>query len=125
MPKGNKQATGKTAKHGSALAARVRGGILNAFDATEKKGKLISEILSEEFEKAPLRFLEVAAKYVPKDINTEITSISKANNLSDQELADLIAQHAQKKQGIKLKEVATPPEKPQEPRLHRPHSGIK
>lgn len=63
----NPRATGKKAKHGENLIQRTRAAILNALDAVDKRGKLISEILADEFEKNPLKFMELASKACPKE----------------------------------------------------------
>ena len=94
---GNIYAPGKRAKHGENLVQRIRAGILGAFDVSEKKGMLISEMLSVEWEKNPLKFLEVAAKHLPKEITAEITRTYEANKLTDDELADVIAKRARKR----------------------------
>ena len=81
----NHEANGKKAKHGSQLTARWRGAVLNAFDAVEKEGKLISEILAEEFKKNPIKFMELASKGLVTDINTNITDNS-VSRLSETEI---------------------------------------
>lgn len=69
--KGNTKATGKKARYGEELVQRSRKSILNALDVVEKKGKLISEILAEAFIANPIKFMELASKFAPKDINVE------------------------------------------------------
>ena len=89
---------GKAAKHGQELAQRTRAGILNAFDYVERKeGRLISEILGDAFMDNPLRFLDTAAKFLPKDINLDVNHTKTANTLSDDELADIIATRARQR----------------------------
>ena len=85
----NHQATGKKAKRGPELAQRCRAAVLNAFDAFEKKGKLISEVLADEFEKNPLKFMELASKYCPRDIEATIEYTLTAAEVTDDELADI------------------------------------
>lgn len=62
----------KTAKHGIELAQRSRAAVLNALGVVEKRGTLISELLANEFEANPIRFMELAAKLMPKDHTGEI-----------------------------------------------------
>ena len=66
----NHQATGKKAKYGVELSQRVRAAVLGAFEVYEKRtGKLISQVLSEELENNPLRFIELASKVMPKELD--------------------------------------------------------
>ena len=67
----NPRATGKKSKRGPELVQRVRAAILNAMDAVEKDGMLISEILAEQFQENPIRFLELASKFTPRERNVE------------------------------------------------------
>ncbi len=85
----NPHATGKTAGHGKELVQRTRAAVLHAFDAVERDGKLISEILAQEFEKNPIKFMELASKLMPKEIHGEFNHIVDAKGLSDDELADI------------------------------------
>ena len=85
----NHSATGKKAKRGAELAQRARAAILNALDVVEKDGKLISEILAEEFKNNPIKFMELASKFTPKDINAEVSHVIEAKELTDDELADI------------------------------------
>ena len=80
---------GKGAKHGENLVQRVRAGILNALDCVEQRGKKISEILAEEFEKNPIKFMELAIKAMPKEISGEINHVHTAKSLTDDDLADI------------------------------------
>lgn len=93
----NKNPIGKQAKHAKQLASRTRAGILNGMDAVEKRGKLISEILADAFIENPLKFLDTASKYLPKDINMDVTHSKSAQALTDDELADIIAQRARQR----------------------------
>ena len=89
----------KQAKHGKELVQRTRAGILNAFDVVEKRGdkKLISEYLADAFIDNPLKFMDTAAKYLPKEVNIDMTHSQAADKLTDEELADIIAQRARAK----------------------------
>lgn len=101
---GNKNATGKAVKYGSEMAQRIRKAILNAFDACERDGVLISEVLAEKLKDNPLKFLEVAARYTPRDINIESTINKKASELTTEELQELVADHARKQREALKKE---------------------
>lgn len=83
----NHRATGKKSKRGPELAQRIRAGILNALDCVEKDGMLISEILAEEFKANPMKFIDMASKYVPKDIELQVTEV--VEDLSDAELVNI------------------------------------
>lgn len=85
----NHKATGKTAKRGSELVQRCRAAVLNALDVVEQEGKTISELLAKEFESNPIKFMELASKFCPKDIQAEITHTVNANQLTDDELASI------------------------------------
>ena len=85
----NITATGKGVKHGENLIQRTRAAILNAFDAVENRGKKISEILADEFIKNPIKFMELAAKAMPKEISGEINHVHTAQSLTDDQLADI------------------------------------
>lgn len=87
----NKSATGKKAKHGTELAQRTRSAVLNTFDAIEKNGKKISDILAQEFEKNPIKFMELASKLIPKEVSGEIEHIHTAKSLTDDQLANIAA----------------------------------
>ena len=77
----------KRAKRGEELVQRTRAAVLNAFDAVERKGKVISEILAEEFEKNPLKFMELASKLMPKEIKAEITD-KRPEDMSNDEITE-------------------------------------
>lgn len=97
MAKGNKVATGSVAKKGTHLVARTRGAILNAFDVAESRGRLLSEILADAFIENPLRFMDTAAKFIPKDIDLNVNHTKSAVQLTDEELADIIATRARER----------------------------
>lgn len=92
----NHNANGKSVKGGHELAQRTRGAILNAFGAVETQGKVVSEVLAEAFLANPIRFMDMAAKYIPKDINMEVTKVA-AHALSDEELEQIIGERARQK----------------------------
>lgn len=101
---GNPNPPGKGVK-GAEIVQRTRKCILNAFDAFEKRGRLISDVLADEFEKNPLKFMEVAAKYCPKDITAEITetlTVKQGDNELARRLAYVIAQGAAEDQDASL-----------------------
>lgn len=91
---GNRNSQGKTAKKGSELVQRTRAAILNAMDALDDRSKPLSQLLADAAEKQPLRFLDMAAKHCPKDVNLDVINTLKADKLSDEELADIIATRA-------------------------------
>ena len=63
----------KRAKKGPELAQRVRTSLLNALDVMDKRGKPISELLADELEENPIRFMELASKYCPKEVEADVT----------------------------------------------------
>ena len=80
--------TGKNGKKGAELVQRVRGAVLNAFDCVEKgtpsrKPMVLSEILADAFLENPLKFLDTASKFTPKDINAEIINTIDVSKLND------------------------------------------
>ena len=87
----NHEATGKKAKHGRELVQRCRAAVLGALEILESKtGKKITEILAQELEANPLKFMELASKFCPKDLQVELNDITdRAEQLSDDELADI------------------------------------
>lgn len=87
----NRSANGKKAKKGTEIVQRVRAAILGAFDVVEKEGKLISELLAEEFKRDPMRFMDMAAKYCPKDVDLRVEHVTSASELTEAELDELIA----------------------------------
>ena len=85
----NFNAKGKRAAKGPEMVQRCRAAVLNAFDAVESRGKVLSEILADEFEKNPIKFLDAASKWAPKEIQAEVNHITSASDLTDDELADI------------------------------------
>ena len=84
----NYNATGKKARGAQELTVKWRKAVLNTFDCVEKKGKLISEILAEEFEKNPMKFMELASKGIIKEATSDVT-LYRASDLTDDQLADI------------------------------------
>ena len=113
----NKNATGMPAKHGRTVTARARGCILKALDIVDDESqgyKSIPQLLAAASQKDVFRFMDVTAKYIIKDINTDADSLKDASKLTDSELADIIAtrarerlEEAQKDDGVPLKEAKT------------------
>lgn len=64
----NPNPTGKKPKGAVELVQRTRAAVLNAFDCLDQRGKKISEILADEAEKNPIKFMELASKYIPREI---------------------------------------------------------
>ena len=79
---------GKKAKGAAQLTSRWRSAVLNCFDCVEREGKLISEILAEEFKKNPIKFMELASKGIIKESTSDVT-LYRASELTDDELADI------------------------------------
>lgn len=93
-------ATGMKAKRGRGVTAKTRGAILRAFDIIEAPGSkylTIPQLLAEASQKDVFRFMDVAAKYIIKDINTDADSLKDASKLTDSELADIIATRARER----------------------------
>ncbi len=87
----NHVATGKKAKHGENIVQRTRAAVLNAFDAIENRGKKISDILADEFEKNPIKFMELASKLMPKEITGNINhSHSEIESLTINEINTML-----------------------------------
>ena len=88
LTKGNK---GK----GSELVVRIRKNIMRSFDIVEEEAKItetkgISGILADAFRANPLKFLDSASKFTPKDINAEIVNTIDVSKLNDSELAEIV-----------------------------------
>lgn len=75
----------KQPKHAHQLVQRVRGAILNAMDVLDQRDKPLSQLLADEAEKHPIKFTEMVAKHIPKDIMLTTKSL-KAKDMSDAEL---------------------------------------
>jgi len=92
----NDRATGKKAKHGPELVQRIRGAVLSAFDAVEKEGKLLSQILAEKFKDDPMRFMDMASKYCPREVamDVEANVTHHTEELSEADLERIAAGNA-------------------------------
>lgn len=87
----NYKATGKKSYKGPELVQRVRAALLNALDVLDQRGKKISDILADEFEQNPLKFMDLASKYCPKDVHVHEgeTALDRLlENVPDEQLAD-------------------------------------
>ena len=91
---------GKQAKHGKELAQRARAGILNAFDAVERRGVKISDALADAFLADPLKFMDTASKYIPKNIDLTVQPLTSALQLTDEELLQVIQNRKQDKDAL-------------------------
>ena len=91
------RAQGKKSAYGPELVQRSRAAVINALDVVEKKGKLISELLAEEFEKNPIKFMELAAKFCPRDLNID-GEIRHYDQLTDEQLDAEIAKRMQERE---------------------------
>lgn len=88
----NHKATGKKSKRGPELVQRCRAAILNALDVVEAEGETISALLAKEFKANPLKFMELASKFSPKDLTVELNdNRDSAEQFTDDELADIAA----------------------------------
>ena len=91
---------GQVAKHGRGLTAKTRAAILKAFDILDDESqgyKTIPVLLAAASQKDVFRFMDVAAKYIIKDVNTDSDSLQDASKLTDGELADIIAKRARER----------------------------
>ena len=79
----------KTARRGAELVQRSRAAVLNSLDVLEQRGKKISELLADELEKNPIRFMELAAKFCPKEMDVTY-SAKQPQQMTDAELYELI-----------------------------------
>ena len=68
----NRNPQPKRAKHGEELVQRTRKAVLNAFEALDQRGRKISEILADEAEKNPIKFMELASKLIPKEFTGNV-----------------------------------------------------
>ena len=80
----------KGVKHGEELVQRTRAAVINAFDALDKRGKVLSEILCDELENNPIKFMELAAKLMPKELHVETSHGKPANELTTEQLEQRI-----------------------------------
>lgn len=86
----NFNATGKKAKSGAELIQRTRAAILSALDICRDRKTPIDELLARELENNPLKFMELASKFCPRDVAVEINDArDRAEELTDSELADI------------------------------------
>ena len=104
----NKNATGKTARHGKDLTARTRGCILSVFDILDNRNKPMPELLADKAEENPLQFMNIASKYIIKDVHNDVDSFKDAAKLTDSELADIIATRARERLESTVEPVTAP-----------------
>lgn len=96
MAKGNLRATGKTSVKGSELVYTGRAMLLRSLDIFEERAKITpAEHLSIQFEENPLRFMEIYAKFMPKEVAVT-TRKGSAEDYSTAELQDLLREHVAK-----------------------------
>ena len=94
--KGNKHATGRKSRAPD-LINRIRIAFDNGMTAFESrndasgKRRLISEVMADEFEKSPLKYMEAASKVLPKEIQADISQVYDANKLTDDEILAVLA----------------------------------
>lgn len=101
----NSGGNGKTARRGHELVQRTRAAILNAMDVLDKGTEPLSVLLAKAATEQPMRFLDMAAKHCPKDIDLNIISDLKAENMTDNELADIIATRARERRELEDKQA--------------------
>ena len=86
----------KRAKHGAELVQRGRAAVLNALDVLDRRGKLISELLADEIEKNPLKFMDLLSKLAPRERHVEHSGTihqtveHRAVSETDQRIEELI-----------------------------------
>jgi len=81
----------KAAKRGEELVQRTRACILNALDAVENRGKVISEVLADEFENNPIKFMELASKFMPKEVSGNVSHEHKHEHVAISEINSWLA----------------------------------
>ncbi len=93
----NPRAKGKKAGHGPELVQYVRRILLGAFEVHANTGQKITEVLAKELADNPLKFLEVASKYCPKEVAMEMDGVVThyVGDLSDEQLANIAAGRSQ------------------------------
>jgi hypothetical protein len=60
---------GKKARRAPELASRIRDLLISALDLLEADGVPIDQLLAAEAKQNPFKILEVASKFVPRDLN--------------------------------------------------------
>ena len=69
---GDRNAPGKRAKHAAELASTIRKAIMDSLADVDKGPKKVKDYLIGEFKANPLRFIEAAAKFMPKEVNQNV-----------------------------------------------------
>ena len=87
----------QTAKHGTALVRRTRYAILKALDVVDNSDMPVHEHLAEAFKENPLKFMDTAGKYLPKQLDIDVNHSNSSKRLTDDELADIIATRARER----------------------------
>ena len=93
----------RTARYGAQLAGKLRKVILDSLELFDKADVPLAQLLMDEGKKHPFKYTDMAAKYIPKEITAEITTAYTASNMTDDELADVIAERARKRHDDALK----------------------
>ena len=99
---GNKQAQGAAAKKGAHLVVSARSMILRAFDIVDERAKTKghetpAQKLADAFENNPLKFLDTASKFIPKDIQLTDKSSKNPDDYTDDELLEIVAAKARQR----------------------------
>jgi hypothetical protein len=80
---------GKVAKKGVELVQRTRAAILNSLDVLDNRNKPLSQLLADAAEQNPIKYTEMIARHIPKDVTVNHKSL-KAKDISDDELYEVL-----------------------------------
>jgi len=87
---GNTYALDSPRKRGKSIVNRARTAILGCFEVVNDSDKPMKEVLAEAFTDDPIKFMTMAAKYIPKDINVDIQHSMNPLQLTDEQLQEII-----------------------------------
>lgn len=113
---GNRQAVGKAHKRGAELVQGARAMILRAFDIVDERSgtkghETPAQKLADAFENNPLKFLDTASKFIPKDIQILDKSSKNPDDYTDDELLEIVAakarQRREQEESKEIQEVKT------------------
>lgn len=93
----------RPAKRGLEITGRSRAVLLRALDilAEETNDKdTPAQILAKAFKINPIKFMDTMSKYIPKNIDITTSYTTKAQNLTDDELRDIIAERARERRTL-------------------------
>lgn len=89
MPNG-KNYQPKRARGAADIVQRVRQAVLKAMDVLHDNGQPLHVLLAAAAQDNPLKFIEVASKYIPKDIDITVNKVIAVQGMSDSELLEII-----------------------------------